>query len=339
MSFQKFLLIFVTDVLPALTTFLLCGAQAAEPTFDPFASGSFYTDATPAPVATLVPLVYVTETAVPAAEEPVHGETGIPTHDPFSTGSFYDQNDTVLTAAPEWPAARDNAEMVYVKEGPFLMGSDADTAFLNAKPAHQVLLKGFWIDKYEITNAQYKVCVELGYCTVPRDLSSATRSDYYNNEDYADYPVIHVDWNQAAAYCSWAGKRLPTEAEWEKAARGPEGALYPWGSTLSQPIPMAVNSFPDGDTFPVDAFPEGVSPYGAFNMAGNVWEWTADQYDAYYYSKSPLENPKSVTGGNDYVIRGFSWAYPFNIFDITVRNSAYILNHTYDLGFRCAAGD
>lgn len=336
MSFQKFLLIFVTDVLLALSAFLLCAAQAAEPTFDPFASGSFYTDATPAPVATLVPRVYVTKTAVPG-----EGETDgmSPVKDLSEAGPVHDQDEDDPAVIPEPPVTRDNAEMVYVKEGAFLMGSDADTAFLNAKPAHQVLLKGFWIDKYEVTNAQYKVCVEFGYCTVPKDLSSATRNDYYNSEEYADYPVIHVDWNQAYAYCSWAGKRLPTEAEWEKAARGNQGALYPWGNTLPQPLPMAVNGFSDGDTSPVNAFPEGVSPYGAYNMAGNVWEWTADQFDAYYYSKSPLENPKSVTGGNDYVIRGFSWAYPFNIYDITVRNSAYILNHTHDLGFRCAAGN
>ena len=287
-------------------------AQAPSPTFDPFASGSFYHDATPAPVASPV--------------QPTPSPTVTPTEVVWTP-----------TALPQPPASKDGVEMVYVNEGAFLMGSDAETAFRSAQPAHEVLLKGFWIDKYAVSNERFGQCVEQGYCVAPRDLSSATRPDYFTNEVYANYPVIHVDWNQAYAYCNWAGKRLPTEAEWEKAARGSEGLLYPWGNELPDSLPMAVNGFERGDTVPVDAFPEGVSPYGVYNLAGNVWEWTADQYDEYYYSKSPLENPRSVTGGNNYVIRGFSWAYPFNIYEISVRNASYILNHTYDLGFRCAA--
>ena len=260
-----------------------------------------------------------------------------PTFDPFASGSFY------ITVTPEPDTdpsvnrrGKDKAEMVYIPEGPFIMGSDDDSALTGSKPAHEVYLDGFWIDKYEVTNAQFAQCVETGYCYEPRDLSSATCEDYYENEDYANFPVIHVDWNQAKAYCFWAGKRLPTEAEWEKAARGEESYTYPWGNELPKEIPMQVGQFETGDTAPVDAFPKGVSPYGVYNMGGNVWEWTADQYDQYYYNKSPAENPKSVTGGNDYVIRGFSWAYPFSRYEITTRNSFYVLNHTYDLGFRCA---
>ena len=231
---------------------------------------------------------------------------------------------------------KQDAEMVYIPAGMFIMGTDAENEPMSSKPAHRVDLKGYWIDRYEVTNSQYAECVAVRYCNEPHELSSATRSDYFTNEAYADYPVIHVDWNQANAYCSWVGKRLPTEAEWEKAARGSGSYIYPWGNELPGILPMQVNQFETGDTVPVDSFPEGTSPYGVFNMAGNVWEWTADQFDRYYYGKSPSENPKSVTGGVDYVIRGYSWAYPFTNYQITARSSNYVLNHTYDLGFRCA---
>ena len=283
--------ILIAALLSALLLIHFCAdAQELSPTFDPFASGSFYIEATPEPVSD-------------------------PSDNRFS---------------------RDNAEMVFIPAGTFIMGSDDADALTDSRPAHEVYLSDYWIDKYEVTNAQFARCVESGYCYEPRDLSSAAHDDYYANQSFADYPVIHVDWNQARAYCSWAGKRLPTEAEWEKAARGDRSFTYPWGNDLPLKVPMQIGMFGTGDTAPADAFSEGASPYGVYNMGGNVWEWTADQYDPYYYSKSPSEDPKSVTGGNDYVIRGFSWAYPFARYEIYVRNSSYILNHTYDLGFRCA---
>lgn len=258
------------------------------------------------------------------------------THDPFSSGSFYNSNTPETTPTPAYNTSRDEAEMVYIPEGPFIMGSDDENALTASRPAHEVTLKGFWIDRYEVSNAQYAKCVVAKHCTDPKSYSSSTRTDYYTNEKYASYPVIHVDYYQATAYCNWAGKRLPTEAEWEKAARGTEGLIYPWGNQLPKKIPAQINGFDGGDTAAVDAFPEGTSPYGVFNMEGNVWEWTADQYDAFFYSTSPAEDPKGFTGGNEYVIRGFSWAYPFSRLEIYTRNSAYILNHTHDLGFRCA---
>ena len=261
----------------------------------------------------------------PAPQEPT------PTYDPFSEGTFY----TDPAPAAEDPEARFD-EMILVPEGPFIMGTDSEDAFADTKPSHRVTLKAYLIDRYEVTNAQYTKCVEAKYCTPPQDLSSATRPDYFTNNDYANFPVIHVDWYQASAYCSWAGKRLPTEAEWEKAARGEQGYFFPWGNSLPEVIPAQINQFEGGDTAPADANPEGISPYGVYNMEGNVWEWTADQYDQYYYSKSPAADPRAVTGGNDYVIRGFSWAYPFDRYEITTRNFSYILKHTYDLGFRCA---
>lgn len=260
-----------------------------------------------------------------------------PTFDPFASGSFYaEMTPEPEPADPDLKTGKDGAEMVFIPEGPFIMGTDSETAPASSKPAHEVSLKGFWIDKYEVTNALFAECANSGYCFHPRDYSSATHEDYYTDPDYADYPVIHVDWNQAYAYCAWAGKRLPTEAEWEKAARGTEGLTYPWGNKLPSELPMQINLFEAGDTAPVDSHPEGVSPYGVYNMEGNVWEWTADHFDRFYYSKSPYQDPASLNGSNDYVVRGFSWAYPFSHYEITIRNSVYGFNHTYDLGFRCA---
>lgn len=272
----------------------------------------------------IICLVFFTTAFSPAAQESAPTFALLET-DAFQSGS---------TPEPETDET-DFEEMVLIPEGSFIMGSSSEEALPDVRPAHRVTLKSYMIDKYEVTNAQYAKCLEAKYCTPPQDLSSADRSDYFNAPEYAAYPVIHVDWYQASAYCTWAGKRLPTEAEWEKAARGENGNTYPWGNKLPPELPAQINKFEEGDTVPVNAFPEGISPYGVYNMEGNVWEWTADQYDRFYYSKSPENDPKSVTGGNDYVIRGFSWAYPFNRYEITTRNFSYILKHTYDLGFRC----
>lgn len=280
-------------------------------------------------------LLLISVNLVYCAFTPIRQEAAS-TFDPFASGSFYSESTPATPVNSGYNTSRDDVEMVLIPEGPYLMGTDDKNALTSAQPAHEVNLKSFFIDKYEVSNAQYQKCVAAQYCTEPEDNSSATRSDYYSNPDYANYPVIHVTWYQASAYCAWAGKRLPTEAEWEKAARGQDSLLYPWGNELPENIPAQVNRFEEGDTVPVDSFPEGASPYGVFNMEGNVWEWTADQYDAYYYSKSPTNDPQSVTGGNDYVIRGFAWSYPFSRLEIYTRNSSYILNHSYDLGFRCA---
>ncbi|MBR6090166.1 MAG: formylglycine-generating enzyme family protein [Anaerolineaceae bacterium] len=260
---------------------------------------------------------------------PVSGQDAVPTYDPFASGSFYEE-------LVQEPAGINYGEMVLIPEGPFIMGTDDPNALPDSRPAHEVTLHEYWIDRFEVTNALYADCVAAKYCTAPKDLSGASRKNYFTDPNYADYPVIHVDYYQATAYCAWAGKRLPTEAEWEKAARGNEGFLYPWGNELPDRIPAQINQFQIGDTVRVDSFPEGVSPYGVYNMEGNVWEWTSDQYDSNFYSTGPDHDPTAFTGGNDYVIRGYSWAYPFSRYEITTRNSSYILNHSYDLGFRCA---
>ncbi len=232
----------------------------------------------------------------------------------------------------------DTSKMVFIPEGIFIMGADTENfqAMSWEKPAHEVTLDAFWIDKHEVTNGQFAQCVASGYCVQPRSVASKTRPQYYGIADFADYPVIYVDWNQAYYYCAWVGKRLPTEAEWEKAARGTDGSSYPWGNEGEAAELMNSGHLADGDTQKVGSYPDGASPYGALDMAGNVWEWNADLFDRKAYTESPRENPKGGTEGQIRVVRGLSWAYTTPYHEITIRNKADAYAYSYDLGFRCA---
>lgn len=222
----------------------------------------------------------------------------------------------------------DGMEYVWVPPGEFLMGSsDVDwLASSDEQPQHSVYLDGYWIAKTEVTVAQYRRCVEAGACTEPGSSDGCT----YNMVGKENHPVNCVSWEQAAAYCEWAGCRLPTEAEWEKAARGTDGRIYPWGNSFDgsklnfcdincvYPHRNASANDRYEATAPVGSFPSGASPYGALDMAGNVWEWVADWYDRDFYAQSPAQNPSGPENGAFRVLRGGSW-------DNTVRlvRSAY----------------
>lgn len=236
----------------------------------------------------------------------------------------------------------DNMTLVFVPEGEFKMGSAGNDsqAFGNEKPQHTVFVASFWIDQTEVTNVQFQMCVAAGKCAPPTGIDSPSRDDYYNNPEYADYPVIWVNWAQANDYCAWAGRRLPTEAEWEKAARGVDGRLYPWGD---QPPDNTLLNFnlAAQDTTRVGSFPNGASPYGALDMAGNVVEWVDGYYyDSYFVIVANTITPTPSFRGGVRILRSSSWNDLFeNIRVASRRFSASETSAFNDVGFRCAAAD
>jgi formylglycine-generating enzyme required for sulfatase activity len=235
-------------------------------------------------------------------------------------------------------AEKDGMVMVYVPAGEFLMGAaDSDShAEKDEKPQHTVYLDAFWIDQTEVTNEQYNKCVQANMCVA----SSYANDDKVNGHNQ---PVVGVRRPNAQLYCQWAGRQLPTEAQWEKAARGTDGRIYPWGNDPAT-CDYAVMDEGKGkgcgkgdSAWPVRSKPKGASPYGALDMAGNVWEWVADWWSQGYYSISPSRNPQGPSSGDNAVLRGGSWDNgPANI--RASYRSGYLTpdNVYYHIGFRCA---
>jgi formylglycine-generating enzyme required for sulfatase activity len=242
---------------------------------------------------------------------------------------------------------KDGMVMVYIPEGNFDMGCDKNNQGEfgcdgSNDMLHNVRLDGYWIDQTNVTNAMYAHCVDEGGCkTAPVYLSSKTQANYYDEPKYAGHPVINVTWDQALAYCTWAGRRLPTEAEWEKAARGDKDTrLFPWGNELPTCDIANFRSGTNcvGDTTPSGNYPAGASPYGVLDMAGNVWDWVNDFYDAKYYVTS-LEkvNPSGPETSNYKVIRGGCFVnHPYSL-RVAFRGYREPYFPAWDVGIRCAA--
>ncbi|HID54752.1 MAG TPA: hypothetical protein EYP41_22285 [Anaerolineae bacterium] len=235
------------------------------------------------------------------------------------------------TAVPTpTPTIEAPPNMTLIPAGSFLMGSPNGQP--DEQPEHEVTLDAFFLDTFEVSNADYRECVAAGGCEQPVLTNAFTRQNYFNDPAYDNYPVIGVRWTHANAYCQWAGKRLPTEAEWEYAAAGPENFTWPWGNRFDPALSAAGSP----DTQPVDAFPDGVSPFGIFNMAGSVNEWVQDTYDPNFYANSPAENPLNEAPGNR-IYRGGSFANENGAFYTTSRRyNKSISTFDVDLGFRCA---
>ena len=286
---------------------------------------------------------------------------------------------------PQTPPAtivgNDRAEMVLVPAGEFIMGSDEDEIdrllqgwpkakrenFDDEIPRHRVYLDAFYIDKYEVTNARFQQFVQAtghrtqaeregsGYVDKGEKFEQVNGANWRTPRgpgssiaSLEQHPVVQVSHEDAKAYCAWAGKRLPTEAEWEKAARGTDGQIYPWGNQFDGKqanfcdanceTNWKDSAANDGYryTAPVGSYEGGKSPYGAYDMAGNVWEWVADWYDANYYRNSPARNPQGPASGDQAVLRGGGW--DDNALDVRAPNRYRDApaNRYDDLGFRCA---
>ena len=229
----------------------------------------------------------------------------------------------------------DGAALIFIPAGEFTMGSNAnvDPYFWGAEgPRHTVYLDEYWIYQTEVTNAMYQQCVAEQKCPRPAKHISRTRDSYYDNPQFANYPVIYVSYVHAQAYCRWAGGALPTEAQWEKAARGDDLRLFPWGDN---PPTSGQLNYLNRDTAEVGSFPRDVSPYGVLDMAGNVWEWVFDYFQAAYYAVSPENNPRGPGTGDRRVIRGGAFFSDVDAVRTVVRASLKP-DETFDtLGFRC----
>ncbi|MEO8341348.1 MAG: SUMF1/EgtB/PvdO family nonheme iron enzyme [Nitrospirota bacterium] len=221
--------------------------------------------------------------------------------------------------------------MALVPAGEFMMGSATGDA--DEQPVHRVYVESFLMDKYQVSVGQYAKFLGGTSQAAPPDWSAMNKSRHQNR------PVVNVDWVDADAYCTWVGKRLPTEAEWEKAARGTDGRIYPWGNEY--PTRFHANSGNERWSnhwvvVPVGSLEDGKSPYGIYDMAGNVWEWVSDWYDADYYKTNPSKNPTGPPTGESKVIRGGSWGSGPDSLRSSDRETHLPSVQGFGTGFRCA---
>jgi formylglycine-generating enzyme required for sulfatase activity len=287
---------------------------------------------------------------------------GQPTAIPIST-AFPTNTPPAINASPdvvsggeagqERVSSVDGMPSVYIPDGTFRMGAMDPEEESDEVPAHSVTVKAFWMDKLEVTNAMYLICVQAGGCEPPSIFKSDTRDSYFNNPEFNDFPVVYVTWIEADTYCKWAGRRLPTEAEWERAARGDDLRTYPWGDDRPDNSRGNIN-FYVGDTTRVGSYPAGASPFGVLDMSGNAAEWVSDYYDSDYYSQGVSMNPTGPGARSNYfnrVVRGGSFQDSFQDIRVAARSNIRGSNPGAEdplsddyrgevspkIGFRCAS--
>ena len=324
-----------------LLVLILCGGLAL---FRP--PSAVGTDGTPTATLTLAGTTEV------VAAQPTSTSTFTPTPAPTATPTPSPTPTITPSPTPSPTPMAARSGMVAVPAGPVWIGSTMDQInaavafcgsdcrpeqFLDENPIHQVYVDSFYIDKFEVTNAQFAYFVsKTGYVTDAERAGDQVTWRTFNTPDRKYHPVIYVSWNDANAFCRWVGKRLPTEAEWEKAARGTDKRIWPWGDGWN---PGVLNSseYGAGQPLRVGSFKAGVSPYGAYDMAGNVWEWVADWYSAVYYQESPVANPRGPADqGMGKVIKGGSWKVRGYEARVSSRQQASVDGRSDDIGFRCA---
>jgi len=286
-----------------------------------------------------------------------------------------EENAPQLTSTPEEPVAgsvrvsqADGMEQVFVPAGEFIIGWQETDATTEVLPGpfpdflkHTVTLDSYWMDKVPVTNGQYQRCVQAGACRpCGQNNIPPQGKDYFTESEYASYPVVNVSWYMARDYCEWAGHRLPTEAEWEKAARGTDGRKYPWGNEpytedkaniCDKHCPPSVRgtianpNFDDGypGPSPVGNYPAGASPYGALDMAGNVWEWTSTAAQFYPYDADDgREAEYDKADGEKWperILRGGPWNNGLIYQRSSFRYRAVAIYWNMNMGFRCASSE
>lgn len=301
---------------------------------------------TPQPTATPTgtPTPTVTPTETPPAEA-----TPAATPAVTPTARLAATNTPSATQAARPTATPKPSDMITIPAGKFLMGSNSDhieqaAAWCNCGISnytdelymHEVFVSTFSIDRYEVTNAQFMAFVKAtGYVTDAEKKNEANTWRTAFTAGKENHPVVWMSWNDANAYCKWAGKRLPTEAEWEKAARGTDARIFPWGNNWD---PNKLNVWVSGpqDTSKVGSYPDGASPYGVMDMAGNVWEWVADWYGPLYYQTGENTDPKGPPAGEDRVLRGGSFKNGIAEVRVANRHKGGQAGYAPDHGFRCA---
>ncbi len=249
------------------------------------------------------------------------------------------------------PAANEKESMVRIPAGPFAMGAVIENERLwgdtDEEPVHTVFLSEYFIGRYEVTTHEFSAFLNAHPDEAERYIETGTavtiqRVDgmYRSRPGLEKHPANRVSWYGADAYCRWRGKRLPTEAEWEKAARGNDERIFPWGNQFPHNdfVTFRRNFSRDGfDAMtPVDTLPGGQSPYGVYHMAGNVWEWVADWYEDSYYEESPAKDPQGPETGISKVLRGGNWYYKAYYMRTTYRFNEYPDAFKIWQGFRCA---